>query len=391
MSASAVTATAATGAPARVLHCHSTFAAGGKELRAVRLMNAFGAALDHAVVSAEPGETGAKAYLDRRVRVSFPDSFPALTGFPSPGRLVAIAEAMKEYDLVLTYNWGAMDAVMAHGVFARALGLPPLIHHEDGFNEDEAGGLKTRRNWYRRAALSRTSALVVPSAGLEAIARAVWKVPTDRVERIPNGIDTARFAAKPQPGPFRVVKRPGERWVGTLAGLRPVKQLGDLVRAAAMLGEEWQLVIIGEGPERDAIRAVAEECDIAHRVHLPGPHSDPAKVMGLIDIFALSSRSEQFPLSVVEAMAAGLPVAAPDVGEIRAMVAEPNRPFIAVPGDWEALGYMLRDLAAEPDLAAEIGAANARRAREHYDETVMVARYRALYERVLGRDLGAKG
>lgn len=374
----------------RVLHCHSTFAAGGKELRAVRLMNAFGGAMEHAVVSAEPDETGAKAYLGGSVPVSFPADFPALTGFPSPGRLVAIAEAMKDYDLVLTYNWGAMDAVMAHTVFARALGLPPLIHHEDGFNEDEAGGLKTRRNWYRRVALSRTSALVVPSAGLETIARAVWKVPSDRLERIPNGIDTARFAAKPRPGAFRVVKRPGERWIGTLAGLRAVKQLDHLVRAAAMLGEEWQLVIIGEGPERDAIRAVAQDLDIAHRVHLPGPHSDPARIMGLIDIFALSSRSEQFPLSVVEAMAAGLPVAAPDVGDIRAMVAEPNRPFISAPGDWQELGHMLRELAGSDERAAEIGAANARRARELYDETAMVARYRALYDRVLGRDSAAK-
>ncbi|MEQ8410885.1 MAG: glycosyltransferase [Erythrobacter sp.] len=377
----------ASAARPRVLHCHSTFAAGGKELRAVKLMNAFGGALDHAVVSAEPGEMAAKAHLERKVRVSFPADFPALTGFPSPGRLVAIAEAMKGYDLVLTYNWGAMDAVMAHTVFAGPLGLPPLIHHEDGFNEDETTRLKTRRNWYRRIALTRTNGLVVPSMGLERIAREVWKVSPARLSRIPNGIDTARFARPPEPGGFRVVKREGERWVGTLAGLRPVKQLGDLVQAVTLLGEEWHLVIIGDGPERDRVRALADELEISHRVHLPGPHPDPAQVIGLIDIFALSSRSEQFPLSVVEAMAAGLPVAAPAVGDIRAMVAEPNRPFICVAHDWRALGQMLRDLAAEPALAAEIGAANRARARELYDEAAMIARYRDLYGAALGREI----
>jgi glycosyltransferase involved in cell wall biosynthesis len=184
-----------------------------------------------------------------------------------------------------------------------------------------------------------------------------------------------------------VVKREGERWVGTLAGLRPVKQLGDLIRAMTMLNEEWHLVIIGEGPDRDAIRAAADECDISHRIHLPGAHPDPAEVIGLFDIFALSSRSEQFPLSVVEAMAAGLPVAAPDVGDIRAMVADANRSFVAVPGDWQALGQMLADLAAEPDLAARIGAANRARARELYDEAAMVARYRDLYGEALRREI----
>jgi len=377
--------TAPAARPPRVLHCHSTFAAGGKELRAVRLMNAFGGALEHAVVSGEPGETGARDHVARAVKVSFPADFPALTGFPSPGRLVAIAEAMKGYDLVLTYNWGAMDAVMAHTLFAQAMGLPPLIHHEDGFNEDEVDELKARRNWYRRIALGRTHRLILPSERLEKIAREAWKQPPARIVRIPNGIATARFARKPKPGSFRVVKREGERWVGTLAGLRPVKRLGDLVRALTALGEEWHLVIIGEGPERDSIRAVADELEISHRVHLPGSHPDPAEVIGLFDIFALSSRSEQFPLSVVEAMAAGLAIAAPDVGDIRAMLADANRPFIAVPGDWQALGQMLADLAAEPDLAAEIGAANRARARELYDEAAMVARYREVYGEALGR------
>ena len=78
----------------KVLHCHSTFAAGGKELRAARLMNAFGARLDHAVISGEPDELGARAHLDRGLNVSFPYDFPKLTGLPTPGRLVAIAKAM---------------------------------------------------------------------------------------------------------------------------------------------------------------------------------------------------------------------------------------------------------------------------------------------------------
>lgn len=367
-----------------ILHCHSTFAAGGKETRSAQLINAMGSAFAHHIVSGDATQMEARALIDRkRAEVGYPDRFPAMTGWPTPGRLVEIAQAIKGYDLVCTYNWGAIDVAMAHSVFGAALGLPPLIHHEDGFNEDEIGRLKRRRNWYRRAALRRAHALVVPSRTLERIARDAWGQPQERIHRIPNGIDTAAFARKPDPRALRLVKRKGEKWVGTLAGLRPVKQLEMLVEAAASLPEDWHLVILGEGPERDAIGQAALDRDIAHRVHLPGRVDAPQKVIGLFDIFALSSQSEQFPLSVVEAMAAGLPVAAPDIGDIRAMVAEPNRGYIAVPGDPQALSAILCELAASPDKRRELGQANQDRARECFDRAAMVAAYRALYQGAL--------
>lgn len=373
------------GAAPRVLHCHSTFSAGGKEVRSVRLMNAFGAALTHTVVSAEPEAMGARPLIDTRIKVRFPTDFPALAGFPSPGRLAAMAQALKGYDLICTYNWGAMDVAMAHTVFAKSFGLPPLVHHEDGFNEDEAIRLKPQRNLYRMAALRGAARVIVPSTGLERIALEVWHQPRAKVERIANGIDTAAFGAKPKPAALRVVKREGERWIGTLAGLRPVKQLPLLVKAVAGLPDHWHLVILGEGPERDAIRAAADSCDISHRVHLPGAIANPAQVIGLFDIFALSSKSEQFPLSVVEAMAAGLPVAAPDVGDVRMIVAEPNRPFIAVPDDAEALGAMLAELAADAGLRAYIGTANRERARAKFDAAEMITHYRTVYAQAMGR------
>ena len=370
----------------RILHCHSTFAAGGKELRAVKLMNTFGDALDHSLVSAMPNEMGAKPHMSRGLKARFLTDFPSLTGLPTPGRLAAIAKAMRGYDLVLTYNWGAMDAVMAHTVFADAFDLPPLIHHEDGFNEDEASELKTRRNLYRRAALKHAHALVVPSQTLEKIALQAWAQPRSKVIRIPNGIDTSAFAKQPSPGSLRVIKRKDEFWVGTLAGLRPVKQLPMLVEACKDLPENWHLVILGDGPEKDAIRTAAERFEVSHRVHLPGAVDDPSSVIGLFDIFALSSKSEQFPLSVVEAMAAGLPVAAPDVGDVKTIVSEPNRSFIAVPGSAGPLAAMLEELAYDPELRRTIGEANREKARSRYDVARMVDSYRALYWGAMGRE-----
>lgn len=375
-----------TGRPLRLLHLHSSFQPGGKELRAAQLINAFGPGVEHTIVSAEPGELGAAKAISSKIPVTYPHDFPALKGRPNPPRLLGIARAMTGFDLILTYNWGAMDGVMAHTLFGGYLKLPPLVHHEDGFNQDEAERLKPSRNWFRRIALGKAQGLVVPSARLESIALRDWYMPKDKLFRIPNGIPTLAYGKKPKRDAMpRVIKQPGELWLGTLAGLRPVKNLPRLVRAFAPLPEHWQLVILGEGPERDAIRDEAVRLNVGHRVHLPGFAADPAKVLGLFDLFALSSDSEQFPISVVEAMAGGLAVVAPRVGDVAAMVAEPNRPFLTAPGDEAAMSAALAKLAGDATLRRELGEANRLRAQSLYDEARMIAAYRQVYAGVMGR------
>ena len=369
---------------ARLLHLHSSFNLGGKEARCVQLINAFGAEALHSIVSAMHGALGAAERIAPGVAMALPQDFPALQGRPTPARLWRLARAMRGYDLVLTYNFGAMDAVMAHRLYGAVLGLPPLIHHEDGFNQEEAERLLPQRNWYRAVALGRASALVVPSQRLEGIALGPWHQPRERVKRIPNGINTEAYATVPRadaiPG---LPKREGDLWLGTLAGLRAVKNLPRLVRCFAALPrprfQAWQLVILGEGPERETIRAEAEALGVGDRVHLPGFAPDPAQAVGLFDLFALSSDSEQFPISVVEAMAAGLAVAAPAVGDVAAMAAADNVPFLRTPGDEAGLAAAIAALARDADLRKAVGAANRARATAEYDEQTMVDRYRALY------------
>lgn len=373
----------------RVLHLQSTFAPGGKELRTVQIINALGGNVRHAIVSAEPDQLGAAQRIDRGVRVDLQPDFPSLKGRPTPGRLQKLARAMKGFDLVLTYNWGAMDAVMAHTLFKDAMGLPPLIHHEDGFDELELSRRRRGRNWYRRIALGKADALVVPSLQLEEIALTEWQQPLGRVKRISNGIDVAVYAKTPRGDAIpRLVKQPGELWVGTLAGLRPVKNLPRLVRAFAATGDEWHLVICGEGEDRAAILAEADRLEINHRVHLPGVVADPAKVVGLFDIFALSSDSEQFPLSVLEAMAAGLPVAAPPVGDIAEMVSAENREHLPASMAEHELAEAIVALSRDAGLRKRLGAANREKAHASYDAKDMIARYRRLYESAMHREIG---
>jgi glycosyltransferase involved in cell wall biosynthesis len=366
-------------APVRILHCHSTFSLGGKEARAVRLMNAFGDAATHAVLSAMPDQLGARAAIAKDISVSFPGDAPSLTGRPGPLRLARLARYLRRFDLVLTYNWGGFDAVMAR----RWFGGPPLVHHEDGFNEDEAERLNPKRNLYRRIGLRGASALVVPSMRLERIAREAWRrVP----ERIPNGVPVARFAGPPEADIPGLERRPGEIVIGTVAGLRAVKNLPRLVRAlAAMTDRKARLVIVGEGPESERIAAEARARGVAARLLMPGFLADPARWLGHFDIFALSSDSEQFPISLIEAMAAGLPAVATAVGDVAEIVSPDNRPLIVAPSDEAAFAAALDSLADRPDLRKAIGQANREKAVTEFDEKAMIARYGRLYGDAIGR------
>jgi glycosyltransferase involved in cell wall biosynthesis len=368
--------------PVRILHAHSTFGHGGKEARAVQLMNAFGGAAEHAVISAAAGELGAGKALDPAVKVDFPADAPPLAGLPGLPRLFRLSRYMRRFDLVLTYNWGAFDAVMARHLF----GGPPLIHHEDGFNQDEAGELKTRRNLYRRLGLASAYRLVVPSARLEAIARKAWGQPPAKIVRIANGIDVTRYSAPSAREIPGLDKRPGEIVIGTVAGLRPVKNLPRLVRAfAAMTSRDARLVIVGAGPESERIAAEARRLGVGDRLLMPGFLADPALWIGRFDIFALSSDSEQFPISLVEAMAAGLPAVATAVGDVAHMVADDNRPLIVAAEDEAAFAAALDSLAERPDLRRAIGRANRQKAAGEYDEAAMVDRYARLYGEAIKR------
>lgn len=368
----------------RILHVHSTFSAGGKEARAVRLMNAFGASARHVVISGVPGALGARLAIDPAIAADFPADHPPLTGQPSLGRYRALARYMAGFDLVLTYNWGAMDAVMARRLF----GGPPLVHHEDGFNADEADGQKRSRILFRRFALPAAAHLVVPSERLERIALDIWRQPRGRLRRIANGVPVDRFADLPAADAIPGFSRtPGEVVIGTMAGLRAVKNLPALVRALAAAGKGGRLVIVGEGPERGAIAAEADRLGVADRVTMPGFLANPAGYVGLFDIFALSSLSEQFPISLVEAMAAGLPAISTEVGDVAAMVAHENRPWLFAIDDESGYAAGLAALMADGALRSDVGAANRKKAVATFSEDRMIGQYRAIYGAAIG-DLG---
>jgi glycosyltransferase involved in cell wall biosynthesis len=382
-------------APCTVLSVFATFAVGGPQVRFAALANRYGARYRHLIVAMD-GNTACRERLSPTLDVDFP-AVPIRKGATLSATLANLRQFRRflrelRPDVLVTNNWGSIEWAMAN--------LPRLVRHvhiEDGFGPEERDGQIRRRVLTRRLVLRR-STVALPSQTLTRIALGTWRLPRHRIHTIPNGIDFTKFhgshddaIATSWPGTGPVV--------ATVAALRAEKNLGRLLRgfAAAMHAQPdpddlvpppsppgsrqrpARLVIVGDGPERPGLQALALSLGIASSVCFLGHIPDPAPLYPGFDLFALSSDTEQMPISIIEAMAAGLPVAATDVGDVRTMLADANAPCV-VPRDDAALARSLAMLLGDAALRTRIGAANRAKALRDFDQERMFAAYAALFD-----------
>lgn len=360
-----------------MLHVFPTFDLGGSQRRTVDLMNAFKTEERHIVVSID-GRRGAAAKLDPDVRIEFrecrvrPSRGPALDNWRRLRRLLDETQP----DLLLSYNFGAIEAALANRLFP----LCRHIHFEDGFGPEEADGQQLpRRVWLRRLALSGNSIVIVPSRTLERIALEVWRLKPDRVCYIPNGIDIERFArAKPYP---RLRQSDEECLIGSIGILRPEKRFDRLLRVFAGLEAPHpvRLVIAGDGPERTKLEGLAREMQIGDRVTFTGFVDAPEAIMAALDVFALTSDTEQMPYSVIEAMAAGLAIVATNVGDVEGMLPETSRTFVGDKRDEAGLAVRFRKLICNKSLRSEQARGNFDHARSNFGIDRMIDAYRNIF------------
>lgn len=365
----------------RLVHVFPSFAAGGSSVRTVNVIHALPEGFRHTVL-ATSGELGAREFLKPGAPVAFEPAPRRTRGGVDRAALRARLRALRP-DLVLTYNWGAVDAIAA-AAWPR---IAPVLHAEDGFGPDEAAGQKARRVWARRALLRFVEAVVVPSRGLERIARGTWWVPASRLVYLPNGVDVARFS--PGDGaPFRasIGVPPGAFLVGLVANLRGEKNPGRLLRAfAALRSPDAHLLFVGGGPDRPALERLAAELGAAERVRFAGVLPDPVGAYRAMDVFALSSDTEQMPISVLEAMGCGRPVLSTDVGDTKSMVAPANAPFVTPLGDEAAYAAALERLAGDAAVRRALGDANRARCVADFTIDRQNREYLELYERAMTR------
>ena len=272
---------------------------------------------------------------------------------------------------MLTHNFGSIEWAMAN-----RLSLVRHVHVEDGFGPDEREVQLARRVLLRRAFLHRRT-IILPSQNLMRIAREVWRLDQRRLHYVPNGIDLGRFSSQ-----VPAVTFSGDGPViGTVAALRPEKNIGRLIRAfhSAVSCTPARLVIVGDGPQRGELESLAATLGLSARIHFIGHVDKPDSLIKGFDIFAMSSDTEQMPISLLEAMAVGLPAAATDVGDIASMVPDVGRALVT-PCDDAALASALTTLIQDPALRIRLGLASKLKAAECFDQSDMFHRWSSLLD-----------
>jgi glycosyltransferase involved in cell wall biosynthesis len=203
-----------------------------------------------------------------------------------------------------------------------------------------------------------------------------------RIHRIPNGVDTARFrplASEVRAGIRRRLGWPPDAQVAAFSGrLVASKGLMPFLEAwrSASRPAGALLALLGDGPERGALEAVA---GMDPSVRILGSRDDVEKVLGAADLFVFPSRREGMPNAVLEAMACGLPVAAFRIGGVEDLVTDGVEGVLRAEGDDAGLARAALDLLADPGLLAALGQA-ARRRAEGFDRRRVARELLAIYE-----------
>jgi glycosyltransferase involved in cell wall biosynthesis len=221
----------------------------------------------------------------------------------------------------------------------------------------------------------RADAIVCVSESERNLALSARIAPPEKLHVIHNGVRDVPLRAQPDAAPPRIV---------SLARLEPPKDPFTLLHALASLRSlDWQLDFIGGGPLEPETRALADRLGIASRIQWLGYQPDPAPLLARAQVFALSSRSEGFPRSVLEAMRAGLPVVASSVGGVPEAVSDGSTGFLVPPGDPAAFARALDAVLRDPAKRKLMGARGRQSYQARFLFDSMLQSTAGLYDRLV--------
>ncbi len=230
--------------------------------------------------------------------------------------------------------------------------------------------------WADRLVSPITSAVVCVSQTELAAGIAARTCRADRASVIHNGIDTPVAVRRELAGEGRPVR------IVTVGRLAAPKDFLTLIKAVGLLERgSITLDVLGDGPQRVELESKAKA--LGPRVTFHGEVSDVADHLARADVFVLSSRSEGLPISVLEAMAAGLPIVASSVGGLAELVAEGRNGYLVPAGDPQAMAAALQMLVADPGLRSELGLTSRRRVEAEFSLGECRRRHRDLYQTLL--------
>lgn len=363
-----------------ITHVLSSFGTGGQECVALDLAKLQRAAGNQVqVLSLSELPEGPMAERFRAVGVAT-ETVPKRGPSFDPTLALRVAQCLSKAgaDLVHTHN----PAALVYGAPAAALAGVRSVHTKHGLNPDSS-----RRMWLRRIASSMVDAYVAVTPTLARVAVERHECDPTQLHVISNGIDTARFS--PNPATRHQLRSelgiPEAAWVlGTVGRLAPEKNQGLLIDAVApILDPRRHLVIVGDGPDRQALMERARATLRPDLIHFTGARADVEAVLTCFDAFALTSESEGLPLVVLEAMAVGLPVVATAVGGVPDVIQPEKTGFLVPASDPIALLKQLLLMSTRQKIVNDVAAAGRSMVLERHSAEHMARDYEDLYRRVL--------
>ena len=301
-----------------------------------------------------------------------------------------LARAFRRHriDIAHTHSWGTLVEGL---VAARLARVPVLIHGEHGTMMTD-----TRWHvWVQRLCWGAADQVVSVSEVLRHQLAETIGFPEPRIRVLPNGVDLERFHLRDdRAGIRRRFGLPADGFlIGTVGRLVPVKAYPVLLEAfdkLHRLAPHAHLAIAGDGPLEPELRGWVAEHHLEGRVHFLGFRTDVEDLLGVLDIFALTSDSEGMSNTVLEAMASSVPVVATRVGGTPEIVRDGETGILVPARDSAALASAVLDLQANSDRRRSMGEAGRARVVSEFSLERMVQRYEQLYGEVLGRSRRAR-
>lgn len=370
----------------RVTFCLTSLLVGGTELNAVRTAEGLDRRRFHLTVVALSGEGPLLERYEQagiRVRLFETPSFYDVRTVPQAWRL---SQFLKE---------NGTQVLHAHSIYANVFGVPAAM----------AAGVPcviSSRRWWKRGVsrpllagnriANRLAHRVLTNS--EGVARLVTEeegIAPEKISVIPNFVDEEGFE-RPSDAVMSKLRAdlgvtPDQRVIGIVARLASVKDHATLMDAFARVHEahpEWVLAIAGDGDEREALERRSVDLGIDEAVrfagmmpHQPSPHH-------AFDLSVLSSVSEGFPNSVVEAMAARKAVVATNVGGVPDAVDDGVTGLLVEAQDAVGMATALDRLMSNPEVRAEMGEAAYQQAQQRFTRERVLEQLESLYCEVLG-------
>ena len=255
-----------------------------------------------------------------------------------------------------------------HGTDITLVGLHPSFHAITRFSILRSHGLTAVSEFLKRETVRD------------------FTVPEERIEVIPNFVDTAVYRPGLEPCHREAFALEGEKIVMHISNYRAVKRVEDVVSVFARLTAKQpsRLVLIGDGPERPRVLMRADELGVRDRVLFLGKHTSVHELLSCADLFLLPSGSESFGLVALEAMACGAPVVASNVGGLPEVIEHGTTGYMFDIGDIDGMVEAGLRILGDDDLWRSLSDAGRALAEERFSAERVVPLYERYYERVLG-------